>query len=187
MTLVAKVLVRVSVVVEVDNTARGLAHVLLLHAAPQAFDVDTVYRTPAAVHAYAYPVVFQQLDVPVRRELAALVAVDDLRASVRGDGIGHHGTAPFRGHRVAQAPRHHVVRVDIDDGEQVYKAAPHRDVAYVELTHLVDVVYGKTFEQVLAAQFWQRMVLLHRFQGDLRPELRRVLAAADFLRFVHLF
>ena len=29
-------------------------------------------------------------------------------------------------------------------------------------------------------------VLLHRFQGDLRLELRRVLAAAAFLRFVHL-
>lgn len=42
-------------------------------------------------------------------------------------------------------------------------------------------------ELVLAAQLGQRLVLLHRIQGDLRRELRRVLAATDFLRFVHLF
>lgn len=43
---------------------------------------------------------------------------------------------------------HHVARVDIDDGEQVHEAATHRDVAYVELPHMVDVVYGETSEQV---------------------------------------
>ncbi len=44
-TLVAKALVQAAVVVEVENTARVLVHVLLLHAAPQAFDVDVAERT----------------------------------------------------------------------------------------------------------------------------------------------
>lgn len=48
------------------------------------------------------------------------------------------------------------------------------------LLPLVDLVRA---ELVLAAQLGQRLAFLHRFQGD----LRRVLAAADFLSFVHLF
>ena len=66
---------------------------LLLHAAPQPLDEDVVQGTATAVHADGDSVAFQQLHIVCRGELAALVAVDDLRASVALEGFPEHRDA----------------------------------------------------------------------------------------------
>ena len=157
--LVSEALVKPLVVVEaevsvqaspqfVSRFARVQVHVLLLHAAPQPLDEDVVQGTATAVHADGNAVVFQQLHIVCRGELAALVAVDDFWASVAPEGFPEHCNAPLCRHRVAQAPAHHVARVHVYDGEQVHVAATHRDVADVKLPDLVAVVYAKAFQQV---------------------------------------
>ena len=97
---------------------------LLLHAAPQPLVEDVVQGTATAILADDDTVVFQQLRIVCRGELAALVAVDDFRASVAIEGFPEHRNAPLCRHRVAQAPAHHVARVHVYDGEQLLVASP---------------------------------------------------------------
>ena len=59
----------------------------LPQAAPEALDENVVQGTATAVHADGNAVALNELDILGRDELAALVVVDNLGASVANDGF----------------------------------------------------------------------------------------------------
>jgi len=70
----------------------GQVHFLILHAAPQALREDIVHEAPAPVHRDPRPRCKDAAREPLAREVAALVAVDDLGhgPTERGPGAGQH-------------------------------------------------------------------------------------------------
>src|SRR5947207_2175886 len=103
---------------------------LVLQAAPQAFDEDIVQRTPASIHADRYAALFQWRQKVRRGELATLIGVPDLglaeteRRRQRGQTeAGIYGIGEF--------PTEHETAEPIHDGDQIEKAAPHRNIGNI--------------------------------------------------------
>lgn len=94
----------------------------IFHTPPQSLDINIIQRAPPAIHADFYFIVRQHLDVFIGGELTPLIAVDDFRFAVGGNGLGNYRAAPFCGHRIAQTPANDKARIHVYDSEKVHKA-----------------------------------------------------------------
>src|SRR3954466_8287195 len=101
-------------------------------------------RTPAAS------------STPVNGKLGTLVAVEDLRSAVKGQGFFEGLDAEDRVHRIRQPPTQHFPAVPVHDRHQVEKSPWHRDVRDLPLRvaqgpgrpHLVGPIDGEAAQQV---------------------------------------
>ena len=99
----------------------GQVDLLILDAPPQALREDVVHIAPAPVHRDPRPRRKDAARVPLAREVAALVAVDDLghRPPQRRLGAGEDER---------QFPRHDQAREPVQERHQVQEAAAQADV-----------------------------------------------------------
>ena len=117
-------------------------NVVVFDVAPEPLDVDVVGGPSASVHADSeFRIIWtfadQRLDEHLAGELASMVGVEYLRASVPQECLLSDFRAPFRLHRVAQAPAHDATAEHVNDGCEVHKTVTHRDVGDVHLPHLI--------------------------------------------------
>src|SRR3954466_363936 len=104
-------------------------------------------RTPAAS------------STPVNGKLGTLVAVEDLRPTVNGQGFLERLDAEGRVHGIGQPPTQHFPAVPVHDRHQVEKPLWHRDVRDLPLRvaqgpgrpHLVGPIEGEAAQQLRIA------------------------------------
>ncbi len=116
--------------------------VLVLDAPPQAFDEDVVQGPTAPVHADGDAVFLQLSREGVRSELAALVAIENLRGAVGTERLLQAVHAEAAVQRVRDPPRQHLARVPVDHGHQVDETARQThvgDVGGPDLVRMVDL------------------------------------------------
>lgn len=115
----------------------------MLRGAPEELDEAVVDRTILTVHADAdvfdHAVFAEQGRVCHVGELESLIAVEDLRFAVNGDGLLDHAHDPFGLQAVGYAPVGSVAEIRIDHGHQVDEATVCGHVGEDYGPHLVAI------------------------------------------------
>lgn len=94
--------------------------VLVLHATPQALDEHVVQPTTTTVHADRHVVRLEYARERLRRELGALVGVEDLGCSVTRQRLLERLDAERAIERVRDPPREHAPRASIQQASRVF-------------------------------------------------------------------
>ena len=106
-------------------------HLLIFHRAPQPFDEYVIQRPPSAIHADGYVMLFQHTGKGFRGELAALVAIENLRSAVFVQGVLQSLNAKARIHCVGESPGQHATAEPIDNRDQVGESSAYPNIGDV--------------------------------------------------------
>src|SRR5450759_1278075 len=120
----------------------------VFHAPPQAFYEDVIDPASLAIHADLDAVRLEDGGEVVTRELASLVAVEDLRRAVLDDRLLKGLDAEVWGHADRYPMGQNPAGSPVDNRYQIYEAATHRDVGDVCRPCLVRSVDGQALQQV---------------------------------------
>src|SRR5277367_6636601 len=91
---------------------------LVLQRTPQTLDEDVVEEPAASIHRDAYSGLFQPPRPCPRRELAALVGVEDLRSTMAGQRLIQRIDAELHVHGVRQTPCQNLAAPPVHDRHQ---------------------------------------------------------------------
>lgn len=113
----------------------------MLEGSPKTLNEHVVDRTALAVHAdpgaFGHTSLAEQGRIFLTCELAALIAVDDFRLAMQGNGFSDHGRDPGGIHAVGDAPVQHIPAVQIDHRHHVDEASPYGQVGDVHGPDLI--------------------------------------------------
>jgi len=131
---------------------------LILHRPPQTFDENVIPKIAPAVHADLDAVFFQGSGKSITGKLAALIGVEDLRATIAPDSFlqGRHTEVGVQG--VGETPGKYLAAVPVHHRHKIHEAPPKRDIGYVGRPHLVGTVDGEITQQI-GVYFMARMRL----------------------------
>lgn len=107
---------RTVVVVDID--------LIVLQAAPEAFNNNVVLGTALAVHADSNPILLQQIDILWTCKMAALITVDNPGLTLRQrpfHGLQHE----FDLQALIELPIDDIAGIPVHDGVQVHPAILH--------------------------------------------------------------
>ena len=112
-------------------------HLLVLEASPEALDEHVVDPAALPIHADGDAAALEHAGERQAGEGAALVRIEDLRPTVKLEGLveGLHAEAAVR--RVGKPPGEDPAAVGVHDRHQVREAGAHGDVRYVRHPHLI--------------------------------------------------
>jgi hypothetical protein len=97
-------------------------NLLILEAAPQAFDEHVVDPAPFAIHADLDASVFENLGEGLTGELASLVGIEDFGGAVVVQGFAQRLHAEFGVECVGESPAQDLAAVPVHDRHQVEEA-----------------------------------------------------------------
>ena len=102
-------------------------HPFVFDAAPQALDKDIVTPGAAPVHRQLAAAGENDICEFHRRELAALIRIDDLRRAVAGKGLLDHFPGVHGFQRDRHLVRQNAARGHVHHGGQIYETPGHGD------------------------------------------------------------
>ena len=111
-----------------DGLVRMQIDLLVFDASPESFHEHVVAPTAFAVHADLNAVVLEQPREGLACELAALVGVEDLRATMLRDRRLHRFEAEVRRQRIGQPPGQDPTSGPVQNRKQVDEAPTHRNI-----------------------------------------------------------
>ena len=123
-------------------------HILVFDAAPKTLDEHVVDPAAFAIHADGHRMGLEHRRKRLRRELGALVRIEDLRRSVAGERILEGLDTKVDVEGVRPPPGQDAARLPIHDGHQIHEPVRHRDVADIGRPHLIWSLDGQAPEQV---------------------------------------
>lgn len=101
---------------------------LILERAPESLDEDVVPPAALAVHADADAVLQEEAGKRRAGKLGALICVEDLGPSMRGDGLLDGGDAERTVEGDRDPPAQHAAARPIEDRREIDEAVRHWDV-----------------------------------------------------------
>lgn len=123
-------------------------HLLVFDRFPDALDEDVVAPGALSVLADGDLVFDQHAGEGLAGELASLIAIEDLRLAVFGQGLIQRLDAEVGLQRDRHAVAEHPPRESVDNGNEIDKAARHRDIGDIGCPYLVGTFDLRPAQQV---------------------------------------
>jgi hypothetical protein len=94
-------------------------NIIVLQRFPKSFNPNIIQSPSFAIHGYSYPFLFKVFNPKCTGILATLVAIYNLRFTIRSNSYLQNIFTPLGTHRVADDPANNLATVNINDGRHV--------------------------------------------------------------------
>ena len=111
-------------------------YLLVFHTPPQTLCENVVECSPSAIHTDMHPSVLQALRVLWTGEMAALIAIPDLRRCC-GQRLVDRVEHKRHFERVVERPTYHVPGIPIQDGNQIHPPLAQADIRDVDAPDVI--------------------------------------------------
>lgn len=120
-----------------DVVIRVQVDLLLFQALPESLHEHIIATTTFAVDADLNAMIVQEARELLAVELTSLIGVENLGTAILRDGLLHGVEAEVCRQRIGQPPGQHPAAGPVQDGEEIHKASPHRNVDDIGCPHVI--------------------------------------------------